>query len=435
MPTSREIKYQLHPLRDALYNELHIRPFHDLGTPQQVTHLAAIAQLPELAKSFDLICDLCRRYGVNTPQAGAVAYHQNFGKFSIHWERHVEFYTLTIMQPVAVSAEPFVHTAIDLLPVDWVKSLPGQMVSAFHIIVDDQQLVYNEDSLSRYFEGHHVIVSEAKRGKAELYTAFKLHGDGYGRFIIRNTSLSESQMGQLSRRLMELETYRLLALLSLPIAKRIAPQLVEMDHQLAEILTVVTNLDSSRAERDLLEKLTGIEAKLEKYRAETNRRFSATRAYHDLVKDRLIGMGEAAVNGHLSMGEFMSRRLDPALRTCESIQKWMEDLSKRIERASDLLRTRVNLNVQDQNRSLLSAMNQRSELQFRLQETVEGLSIAAISYYLVGLISYLLNGLPLGQWNLDKNVLLACSIPLVLLTVGFVTHRIKHRLIKAPLKE
>jgi uncharacterized membrane-anchored protein len=113
----------------------------------------------------------------------------------------------------------------------------------------------------------------------------------------------------------------------------------------------------------------------------------------------------------------------------------MEDLSKRIERASDLLRTRVNLNVQDQNRSLLSAMNQRSELQFRLQETVEGLSIAAISYYLVGLISYLLNGLPLGQWNLDKNVLLACSIPLVLLTVGFVTHRIKHRLIKAPLKE
>ncbi|HEY5674452.1 MAG TPA: DUF3422 domain-containing protein [Malonomonas sp.] len=435
MPTSREIKYQLHPLRDALYNELHIRPFNDLGTPQLVTHMAAIAQQPELAKSFDLICDLCRRYGVNTPQAGAVAYHQDFGKFTIHWERHVEFYTLTIMQPTPVAEQPFVHTAIDLLPADWVKALPGQMVSAFHIVVDDQQLNYQGDAISRYFEGHQVIVSEAKKGKAELYTAFKLHGDGYGRFIIRNTNLSATQMGQLSRRLMEMETYRLLALLSLPIAKRIAPQLVEMDHQLAEILTVVTNLDSSRAERELLEKLTGIEAKLEKHRAETNRRFSATRAYHDLVKDRLNGMGEAAVNGHLSMGEFMSRRLDPALRTCESLQKWMEDLSKRIERASDLLRTRVNLNVQDQNRSLLSAMNKRSELQFRLQETVEGLSIAAISYYLVGLISYLLNGLPLENWGLDKKVLLACSIPLVLLTVGLVTHRIKHRLIKSPQQE
>ena len=435
MSTSREIKYQLHPLRDALYNELHIRPFHNLGTPQQVTHMAALAQLPELAKSFDLICDLCRRYGVNTPQAGAVAYHQDFGKFVIHWERHVEFYTLTIMQPAPVSAEPFGHTAIDLLPVDWVKSLPGQMVSAFHIIVDDQQLDYETNSLCRYFEGHQVIISETKKGKAQLYTAFKLHGDGYGRFIIRNSALNESQMGQLSRRLMELETYRLLALLSLPIAKRIAPHLVEMDQQLAEILTVVTNLDSSRAERDLLEKLTGIEAQLEKHRAETNRRFSATRAYHDLVKDRLTGMAEGAVNGQLSMGEFLSRRLDPALRTCESLQKWMEDLSKRIERASDLLRTRVNLNVQDQNRSLLSAMNRRSQLQFRLQKTVEGLSIAAISYYMVGLISYLLSGLPLDQWGLNKQVLLAGSIPLVLLTVGFITHRIKHRLLKNPHQE
>lgn len=435
MPAPREIKYQLHPLREIIYNELHIRPFYDLATPQQVTHLAAIAQQPELAKSFDLISDLCCRYGVNTPQAGVVAYHQDFGKFSIHWERHVEFYSLTIMQPTPVATEPFVHTAIDLLPVDWVTSLPGQMISAFHIIVDDQQLNNQEDALSRYFEGHQVIVSEAKNGKAELYTAFKLHGDGYGRFIIRNTSLSAAQMGQLLRRLMEMETYRLLALLSLPIAKRIAPQLVEMDQQLAEILTVVTNLDSSRAERDLLGKLTGIEAQLEKHRAETNRRFSATRAYHDLVKDRLNGMAETAVNGHLSMGEFMSRRLDPALRTCVSLQKWMEDLSKRIERASDLLRTRVNLNVQDQNRSLLSALNKRSELQFRLQETVEGLSIAAISYYLVGLLSYLLSGLPLAQWNLEKNLLLAASIPLVLLTVGFVTRRIKHRLIKSPPQE
>lgn len=435
MPSAREINCQLHPQREALYNELHIRPFHNLGTPQQVTHLAALAQGAELAKAFDALCDLCRRYEVNTPQLGAVAYHQVFGDFTIHWERHVEFYTLTIMHPVPVTAEPFQHTAIDLLPADWIKTLPGQMISAFHILVDDQQLNYESNDLSRYFEGHRVLVSEAKKGKALIYTAFKLHGDGYGRFIIHNSSLNESQMGQLSRRLMELETYRLLALISLPIAKGIAPQLVEMDQQLAEILTVVNDLDSSKAERELLEKLTGIEARLEGYRAKTNRRFSATGAYHKLVQDRLEGMAEGTINGYLSLGEFMSRRLDPALRTCESLQNWMEDLSKRIERASDLLRTRVNLNLQEQNRSLLSAMNRRSELQFRLQETVEGLSIAAISYYMVGLISYLLSGLPLEQWGLSKKVVLAASIPLVLLTVGYVTHRIKHRLIKQPMEE
>ncbi len=429
MSTSREIKYQLHPQREALYNELHIRPFYNLSTPQQITHLAASAQGPELAKSFDMICDLCRRYEVHTPQSGAVAFHQDFGGFSIHWERHVEFYSLTIMHPAGIEGDPFQRTAIDLLPADWVKELPGEMVSAFHILVDQTQLDYESNSLSRYFEGHKVIVSDAKNGKAQIYTAFKLHGDGYGRFIIRNLALNESQVGQLSRRLMELETYRLLALLSLPIAKRIAPQLVHMDQELADILSVSTDPDSTRAERDRLDKLTRIEAKLESYRAETTRRFSATRAYHELVRDRLTGMGESTVNGHLSISEFMSRRLEPALRTCESIQKWMEDLSKRIERASDLLRTRVNLNLQEQNRSLLSAMNRRSQLQFRLQETVEGLSIAAISYYMVGLISYLLSGLPLESWGLSKKVVLACSIPLVLIAVAMVTHRIKHRLI------
>ena len=190
--------------------------------------------------------------------------------------------------------------------------------------------------------------------------------------------------------LLELETYRLLALMSLPIAKRIVPQMAEIDQKLADMLKQV-NLENSSGEQALLEKLTGIEAQLETYRAETNRRFSATRAYHELVKDRLLAMEEGAVCGFFSIREFMNRRLDPALRTCDSLQRWMNDLSKRIERASDLLRTRVNLNLQEQNRSLLSAMNRRSQLQFRLQETVEGLSIAAISYYMVGLLSYLLD--------------------------------------------
>lgn len=432
MSEACEIGYQLHPLRDALYAELHIRPFHNLSTPQQLTHLAACVQPDAQDTTFELLCELCRRYSVNQPQSGAVAFYQEFGDFTIHWERHVEFYTLTIMQPVACAGLPFQHPAIDLLPADWLKKLPGQMVSAFHLLVDDQQLDYDGAALSRYFEGHRVMISQARKGKARVFTAFKLHGDGYGRFIIRNQGLNETQMGQLVRRVLELETYRLLALISLPIAKRIGPQLVAMDHQLAGMLRQINILESARGERELLGALTEIEAQLETYRAETNRRFSATRAYHELVNDRLEGMEESAVNGYFSLSEFLNRRLDPALRTCESLQIWMDDLSRRIERASDLLRTRVNLNLQEQNRSLLSAMNRRSQLQFRLQETVEGLSIAAISYYMVGLLSYLLNGLPLEHWGMSKKVLLSACIPLVVVAVWAVTHRIKHRLIKNP---
>jgi uncharacterized membrane-anchored protein len=433
MSGARDAEYRLHPQRDALYNELHIRPFHPLSSPQQISHLAACAQRDELHQAYLQICQLCRRYDVNQPPEDAVAFFENFGDFSIHWERHVEFYSLTILQASAPSGEPFEHPPINLLPDDWLKNLPGEMVSAFHVLIDDHHLDERSSALSRYFEGHKVMVSDAKQGKAKLYTAFKLHGDGYGRFIIRNLGLDDEQTGQLARRLMELETYRLLALISLPLAKQIAPQLVDMDQLLANILGKVNELDSTRGERELLGQLTELEAQLETYRAATNRRFSATRAYHALINSRLDSMQEATVNGHLSLQEFMNRRLNPALRTCESLQEWMDNLSKRIERASDLLRTRVNLNLQEQNRSLLSAMNRRSQLQFRLQETVEGLSIVAISYYLVGLIGYFLAGLPLSDWGLSKNLLTTISIPLVLLGVAYLTHRIKHRLIKNPL--
>lgn len=425
------IEYQLHPLRETLYNELHIRPFHKVETPQLITHLVACCNnREELEQSFELLCELCRRYEVNQPQTDTVVYHQNFGDFDIQWERHVEFYSLTIMQPSPAPGEAFEYTAIDLLPSDWLRKLSGQMIAAFHLLIDDQKLDYEQGSLTRNFEGHSVMVSDVYEGKAQVYTAFKLHGDGHGRFIIRNKELNSSQIGQLARRLMDLETYRLLALISLPIAKRIAPQLMDMDKQLADILTVLTDLETTKSERELLEKLTKVEAKLETYRAETNHRFSATRAYHQLVKDRLEGIKEKQIEGYLSIGEFINRRLNPALRTCESVQTWMDDLSKRIERSSDLMRTRVNLNLQEQNRSQLTAMNRRSKLQFRLQETVEGLSIAAISYYAIGLLSYFFSGLPLKQWQLDKNVLLACCIPIVVVTIWYVTRRIKRRLIK-----
>ncbi len=430
MAKYRCIEYRLHPLREAIYNELHIRPFHALETPQKLTHLVACcAEREELTKSFELLCELCRRYEVNPPQEDTVAFHQDFGDFTVNWERHVEFYSFTIMHPGPIGKEPFDYTAIDLLPADWLRQLPGQMLAAFHLIIDNRQPDDTSAALTRYFEGHAVMISDVYGKRAQIQTAFKLHGDGHGRLIIRNHELNSSQMGQLARRITDLETYRLLALMALPTAKKIAPRLLDMDKQLADILTAVTDLDSTRNERNLLEQLTKVEAQLETYRAETNHRFSATKAYHQLVMERLKGIKESPVEGYLSAGEFINRRLNPALRTCESVQTWMDDLSKRVERASDLMRTRANLNLQEQNRSQLAAMNRRSRLQFRLQETVEGLSIAAISYYAVGLLSYLFGGLPLKQWGIDKNMLIAGSIPVVLLTIWYVTRRIKHRLI------
>lgn len=425
------LPFSTHPLRDLLYDELHARPFQVISTPQQISHLAFKAEPQEQNAAFERLCDLCQRYSVGCPPADTVSFQQDLGEFAVRWERHMEFYALTFKRPRRTE-QPFAERVLDLLPADWMASLPGQAVAAFHLVVDDGSLDTDPEVLTAHFEGERLIVSQPKGGKAFFCTAFKLHSDGFGRFLVQNRGISDSQMGRLVQRIMEMETYRLLAQLSIPLAKKLSPGLNEMDQQLAEMLALMPQTDSSAGERGMLESLSRLSARLESFRAMTNYRFSATRAYHALVSMRLQNIEEEPVDGFMTANEFMSRRLAPGMRTCEAVQNWMEDLSRRIERAGDLLRTRVNLTMQEQNKNLLASMNRRSRLQFRLQETVEGLSVAAISYYLVGLLGYLLAGLPLAAYGLQKNVVLGALVPPVLLGVWWSIKRVKHRLIKEP---
>ncbi|WP_429884479.1 DUF3422 family protein [Geoalkalibacter halelectricus] len=427
------LPFSTHPLRDSLYDELHARPFQIITTPQQITHLAFAAEPRQIDAAFALLCDLCRRYSVNQPNPETVSYFQDFGEFSVRWERHMEFYSLTFMRAAGPEGEPFEHPVIRLLPGDWMAQLPGQAIAAFHIVVAGEDLAFERDPVHRWFEGQRLIMSRPAQGKAVVCTAFRLHSDGFGRFMVQNAGITDYQMGRLVQRIIEMETYRLLAQLSLPLAKRIAPELAEMDKELAEMLARVPKNGSSEGNRDLLQQLSLLSARLETWRAETNHRFSATRAYHELVLTRLTNIKEEPMGGYMTFAEFMSRRLNPGLRTCEAVQGWMEDLSRRIERAGDMMRTRVNLTLQDQNKSLLASMNRRGRLQFRLQETVEGLSVAAISYYLVGLLGYLLDGLPLAALGLDKKTAIAILVLPVVALVWWMIRRIKHRLIKEPL--
>lgn len=425
------LPFSSHPLRDQLYEELHARPFRAVATPQQISHLAFKAAPQELDRAFELVCQLCQRFAVEPPDETMVSFWQDCGPFTIRWDRHMEFYALTLARKGRGAL--FKQRVLDQAPEDWLASLPGEAVVALHLEVVEETVDLTPAELDAAFEGQRLVLSQPKSGKALVCSAFRLHSDGFGRILIQNLGMDECRMGRLVQRIYEMETYRLFAQLAMPIAKRLAPELHEMDRQLAELLAKIPATDNGDGERRLLEQLSLLSTRLESWRAETNARFSATWAYRDLVLSRLQNIREDKVVGHMTMAEFMSRRFDPGLRTCESVQNWLEDLSRRIERAGDLLRTRVNLTLQEQNKDLLAAMNRRSDLQFRLQETVEGLSVAAISYYLIGLISYVLSGLPLEALHLKKKVVLAWLVPLVLVTVWWGVKHIKERLIKKPL--
>jgi uncharacterized membrane-anchored protein len=124
----------------------------------------------------------------------------------------------------------------------------------------------------------------------------------------------------------------------------------------------------------------------------------------------------------------MQRRLDPAIATVAASAMRLASMSLRVERASALLRTRVDIATESQNQQLLAKLTRGQELQLRLQGTVEGLSIAAISYYVVSLLLYGAKAAKAAGVPVNPEIAVGALIPLVLWAVWRTTRRIHARL-------
>ena len=396
-----------------------------------VSHIAMLNTEVSEEQQHQVLCELAEQYSVNLPAPTASCYYQDFGEFEVRWERHTEFSTYTILLPVH-DAIDFEHTALSLLPQRWVDSIPGEFLVGVHLIVKpgSEEPISRED-LKQYFEGQRLIGCQTLDGLATVWTAFRLHNDGFTRLLVLDHGLNDCQTGRLIRQLLEIEAYRIIALLALPSARELSSNVTRMDTELATIIHQISEIDKPEDERRLLKYLTALAGEVEKRRADTNARFEATRAYYKLVAKRLSYFSRQELNGIQSIPEFLERRFTPAIRTCESVQARLEDLSRRISRAGELLSTRVDLTLEEQNQRLLVSMNKRSKMQLRLQQTVEGLSVAAISYYMVGLFKYLLTPV---EKNLDPTIAAiatAISVPVVVGVVWYLTHRVRKRLNKA----
>lgn len=422
----------LHPLRAELYNELHSRPFHVLPCPAQVTHIALLTTPEQRAVQFRHWQDLHIMLGQPEPLEDVSCYEATFGSLRIRREMHMEFASYTFINlGIGDDHQPFQDTGISSLPKGWLEKLTGTVVAAFHI--DLQQASNGPETdlaqIRHWFEGERLVGSSPWEGKARVWGTFRLHSDGFGRFMVLNRDMSDSQLGRLTQRLMEIETYRLMSLLSLPLAREMTPSLNDMDQQLAVITQSLAD-NQGIDEREVLADLTNIAARIEAFRAHATFRFSATRAYHQLVLTRLEELREDELSGHLTITEFMTRRLTPAVETCESVKERLEDLSRRVDRASDMVRTRVELAIQSQNQQLLSSMDRRSKIQLMMQHTVEGFSVVVISYYLLALLKLALESADDAGFDVNTSLVLGIAIPVVLGLVFISVRMIHHRFIR-----
>lgn len=418
-----------HPDRDRLFNELHTRPFPVLAQGARVSQLALLHDSATVADEFSHLQQLCERLGIAVPSSDAACHHLDFGHVELRWERHTEFSTYTVIrQPVDV-AEPFTRTALSHLPPAWLEGLPGQVISGLHVEVHAwPDTDPTADQVRPHFESQRLISSWVIDRKARLWTAWRLHRDGLGRILVHNRDLNPCQLGRLVRRLLELETYRMMVLLAFPLARRIAPDLAGMDATLAHINAEINAIRGLEDERRLLSDLSTLAARIAHLRSETNFRFSAARAYFELVQHRLAGLREQEEPGLQTFGEFLPRRLTPAFRTGEAVSAQLDDLAARIDRASELLRTRIDLTLEAQNQDLLQSLNQRSQTQLQLQQAVEGLSVVAITYYLVGLVKSLAESLHELGWVAQPALIAGLAVPVCLGLVWLGVRRLRRGL-------
>lgn len=416
------IRLKEHARRQILAGEVHARPYELLAAPVRASQLAMVGGSAEAERAH--LARLLAAHGAEPPGADAAFFRRDLGAFRLRWERHSEFSTYTVTRFDSFD-DGFAATAMDLLPADWVEGLPGEAITAVHILVAADL----PDDLSPLFDGNTVAGSRVMSGAAEAWTDFRLHADGFGRLVVRDCGLSRGQTGRLLQRLLEIETYRMMALLAFPLARESAPEIARMDRELGGIVGALADPAVRQNDRELLERLTRLAAEAESLDAAVSFRLSAARAYYAIVNRRIEELREERVPGLQTFGEFIDRRLGPAMKTCDSVAERRELLAGRVSRAGDLLRTRVDIALEEKNRDLLNSMNRRAELQLRLQETVEGLSVVAISYYLLGLIGYIAKGLKSLGLPVDYDLAGLIGLPVVAGAVWLGVRRLRKAIV------
>lgn len=407
-----------HPQRDLLEKELQQRFFPALQAPCRICHWMLTVGLASRPLEFQQLQQLAHQYGVALLE-GDVDLNLDLGEVMLRWERHSEFSTYSFIK--TGQANGFEDPLSFLPSLDWFNPLPGQLFR----VVQLQVLPTSEQAKAgALFAAEHCMSSLLADGKARVWTDFRKHPEGAGRMLLLDHGLSPSALARLVQQLFDLGNYRKLSLLGWPTSRQALTQLHLMEQQLSDITQRIEQQQGS--DEQLLREISQLSAQTEHLIANNNARLDASAAYYQLTLDRLKALREQQVDGMMTLQDFSERRLTPAFRTAQSVQNRQRNLSNRLGRSTELLRTRINLQLERQNTGLLASMDQRVKLQLSLQRAVERVSVVAISYYAVALCDKLLVSVQHWWPQLPLKDAQSLSLPVVVLAVSILLYRL-HR--------
>ncbi len=417
--------FEQHPWRARILGELHARPTRPLESPVRILHFAFLTDPARAEADFLALTKACIERGQPGPDPQTRQFRLELQGTSLVWERHGEFITHSWEFACGETDEPFTPSSAAFMQKVQMLPQPGLLLVAadLHMVPGD----VDPCAIVPVFGPLKVAISEASDRRALIATDFAPDTFGFVRIFIANRAMPPMAAGRLVQRALEIETYRTLALMGLPEAQSLSPSIRRIEQELPHLLDAMTQATGVDQNRKLLDELTSLSAELEVGAAASLFRFGATRAYDNLVQERLQAIDETPLADFSSWGGFLTRRLQPAIRTCLNTEARQADLSRKLTRAAQLLRTRVDTEVEAQNGDLLRQMGERVQLQLRLQQTVEGLSVAAITYYISSVFHHLFEGAHQAGLEVEPSVATAVLIPFVAGFVWWTVRRIRRK--------
>ncbi|MFZ9103521.1 MAG: DUF3422 family protein [Burkholderiaceae bacterium] len=422
--------------RESLHQEVHARPPIALWPQERVVHQAFLITRPEQREMqrewVDALSRVLQQPGhpVHGRSVRVLELNPAPSRLLLKWEMHGEFCAVTLYLQGEPSGRPFHETRADIrqrfharLAELGVKTLgpeSGERISAVDITIAQEQLSEDAADVAPRFQGNTVIGGTILgTRRAQVWTDFQIDAGGYINFLVNHQGMGSRQAGRVVQRLIDIDTYRMMALLALPRAKSLSEPLSKAESDLSRLSTQLTDTQTGDGDQtiqtdgQLLNGVSALAARVEGWVSEHGLRFTASEAYSDLVRRALSELKETALPGVQTLGEFMERRFEPAMRTCRWTQRRLRELSDRISRTTQILRTRIEFVNERQTQALLSSMDRRAKLQLKLQQTVEGLSLVVLSYYAVGLIGYLVKGLKSAGLHVDAELVTGAAVPVV----------------------
>lgn len=414
----------IHPIRSQIFEELHSRPSMEIDRPSILTSFVVHFDR-DSGDQWNSLLKVISALGMTIPKIKSTFYFFRDGDISVQWSLHNEFARYTLV-------ESFVNERLHQRTVlcAELEGCYGDILVVNEILVLSQQDYDSWTANETWLPKAGFIGGEIGNGRGRVFTDFRLHASpfvdaGTARYLVLDYKLGARSAGAMAQRLLEIDTYLSLALLSLPIAKL---QMSELD-DLGVALKELTSIAEEEMQRDvgLLHRLENLAAELERHIAACQYRFSASKAYYQLVLSRIDELEESKLLGVQSLKEFVHRRLVPAMMTCETVEKRHDKLALRIQRTTGLLRTRVEVVHEEQNRELLASMARRAEMQLRLQQTVEGLSVWVLTYYAAGLLAYCFKATQSLGVDLDVALAVGFAIPIITALFWWRVHANKAR--------